>query len=267
MFWFAITCSLVGLGCSVEPLTDAPLQGDSHRQRYSYTVGASQELEIWHYVPTEKSLDLALVLWHGGGWVQGGPGSLDSYCSLYAQLGVHCLTPAYRLIGDSSQSLYPLEDARTFWQVLQKQQSNWGLEGLSLWSGGSSAGATLGAHNPAQGHVFFAPVLQTVGSGAFHSPYLDSLSSSQYDVLSQLGTGPAQIQALPSIVFHGGQDRTSPHQQSQSYCEHLQELGVPCRLHTLEGLGHNGIQSDIFLQDSLIRLSVQFMRDHAQDHF
>lgn len=185
------------------------------------------EMKVLHYIP-DKPDSLGVVLWHGGGWSSGDIQAMHDYCDFYASRGVHCLVPEYHLVKDSTTTpLQSREDAFLFWQTLQQESTHWGVDSLSWWTGGSSAGGILGAWIPSRGKILISPVLKTLGEGSYSNATLSPQAADSLDVISQLG---AQILWAPTIIFHGLKDRTVLPIGSQEYCQSHQKEGVECNM-------------------------------------
>lgn len=123
----------------------------------------------------------ALVLLHGGGWVQGG---IDTHDGLAGQLaleaGVRVILPEYRLAPENPFPAAP-DDVLALWRALKADPAGTGIDPARLAVGGDSAGANLAAvliHDLAlageaqpRGQALIYPALDE----GFRTPSMESL--------------------------------------------------------------------------------------------
>lgn len=262
-----ILITLLTLSCSLQDLAgNTFLTRDYNREIHTYTNFKQQSLQFYHYIPDHSNHSKAVILWHGGGWKQGSKQAMDLLCKRYAQAGIHCFAPDYRLWKDSTDTpVRAKEDALSFWNHLQENKAVFGLKKAKWWVGGSSAGGNLAAHIPGAPRILISAVLKTHGPNAFDNNTLDSSSRINMDLISALKSLQRSRKEYddnkglntPTILFHSDSDYTVPLIGSLEYCE---LIGSNCEIHIIQGVNHTSLTNDEILRDSLIETSIKWMK-------
>jgi acetyl esterase len=228
------------------------LSGSSPDRVYSYH-SQGKELKVLHY-QSRRPTHL-IILWHGGGWKKGSPENMSQHCDIFIKHNIDCIVPEYSLAdGLEATPILALKDVQNFKTQFKDLSETWGVATLTLWSGGSSAGGLLAAWSPGEGLILWSPVLKLNGQGAFDNNVLDSMSRVEMDVLLN-----QQIQARPTLIFHGDRDVTVPIQGSLEYCELLDDQ---CSMEILLGEDHRVYSDDRDLLATTLKKSSDFIKNY-----
>lgn len=121
----------------------------------------------------------AILMIHGGGWVEGDKASFDHYCTQFAKLGFFCATLNYRL---ASEAPYPaaIEDCKCAVRWLRTHADEYNVDGSRIAVYGSSAG----------GHLALMVGMAGKDAGFDTGPYLDCSSDVQ---LAISDSGPTNL--------------------------------------------------------------------------
>lgn len=89
----------------------------------------------------------ALVLFHGGGWVNGAPSQFAPQAEYFASRGLVCLLVEYRLLEKSSKEppLVCVQDAKSAMRWVRTHAASLGIDPRRIGAGGGSAGGHLAA--------------------------------------------------------------------------------------------------------------------------
>lgn len=205
----------------------------------------------------------ALLLLHGGGWVQGG---IDTHDGLAGQLaleaGVRVILPEYRLAPEHPFPAAP-DDVLAIWRALTEDPAQWGLDPARIFVGGDSAGGNLTAaltHDLAAagepvpaGQVLIYPALDegyaTPSMESLRAAYVLPRNRMEWYVAQYLppGEDPAQPRAAPARSGHlaaspptfivvAGHDPLRD--DGIEHAARLKALGVPVELKEYPGQIH-----------------------------
>lgn len=205
----------------------------------------------------------ALLLLHGGGWVQGG---IDTHDGLAGQLaleaGVRVILPEYRLAPENPFPAAP-DDVLAIWRALMAEPGSYGIDPARVVVGGDSAGGNLTAalvHDLAEaaeaqplGQVLIYPALDE----GFRTPSMDSLRAAYVLPRDRMewyigqylppGQDPADPRAAPAHSAHlaaappafilvAGHDPLRD--DGLEHAERLRALGVPVEVKEYPGQIH-----------------------------
>lgn len=234
-------------------------------ETYTYSTKEGENLDLDIYLPEYDSefKRPTLIYVHGGGFSNGTRDhkGASEFCSKLAGYGYVVVSISYRLTrkdkpggfgcdcpaADKLNTFYAaVEDVQdaTFFMIENREQ--FAIDPQRIILAGSSAGA------------------ETVLNTAYQPPYcygLDSGPVSYAGLISMAGAIPDTTviyneSAIPSLLFHGTDDNlvpygTAPHHYcdkekpgylilhgSQTIANKLEQLEVPCWLHTTCGGGH-----------------------------
>ncbi len=198
----------------------------------------------------------AIVLLHGGGFIEGSRSSMRSLCKEIAAAGYIGVAIDYRLL---PENIYPtqVEDARTAveWLADTSRAERLGVDAKRIGMLGSSAGAIVAATLAAEGDTdikvvaALSPVADMTPAGLSLGAPSEKATES---VLAYLGCSdiadcPSAAEASPlTHVFSGsvpmflavGADELVPQGQVRALYEALQKVGVESELVVGEGSKH-----------------------------
>lgn len=218
-------------------------------------VGA-RELKLYVIAPPEaKATERrpALVMFHGGGWVQGGPGQFNMQSSYLASRGLVCVQVEYRLIDKNGKQppLVCVQDAKSAMRWVRAHAAELGVDPARIGAAGGSAGGHLAAF------VGMVPGLddpaddRSVSSRAdalvLFNPVFDNGPKErggwgQNFVGDRVGEfSPAHNISAddpPAIVFLGTKDDLIPVATVERFRDGMKAAGVRCDLHLYDGPGH-----------------------------
>jgi len=264
-------------------LTDLAYLGDGHERHM---------LDL--FVP-KAHRPVPLIVWlHGGGWMRGSKSShpMLAFAKSFVDDGFAVASINYRL---SSHATFPaqLEDCRAAVRWLYSNAGKFGIDPTRIAIIGQSAGGFLAALLGTSGDIenvvndrgtvtgvrraraivdFFGPTdfLQIDRHQLPGGEVADSPDSPE----SRLIGGPIQERRTevaksspltyvssddpPFLIFHGDQDLTVPHHQSELLYSALRTAGVPAQFHTVQGAGHSG---PAFTTPEIRRLVREFLND------
>ncbi|MEM1166190.1 MAG: sulfatase-like hydrolase/transferase [Planctomycetota bacterium] len=191
----------------------------------------------------------AIVLFHGGGWVNGKTQALRWQALFFASKGMVAICPEYRIRNThGTRALQSVLDARDAMRYVRANADEFGIDRSRIVAGGGSAGAHVAActtmidelpgdtdstvPSDAAALVLFCPVLDTTTGFATHM---------------RLGIEPRAISPLhhidgalpPTIIFQGDADETTPVDRAQQFERDAAQRGRDCELVLYPGRGHS----------------------------
>jgi acetyl esterase/lipase len=215
------------------------------------TVG-DVELRLYIFAPGEhKASDRrpAIVFFFGGGWVGGSPKQFEHHARYFASRGMVAMTADYRV--RNRHKTTPFECVADGKSAVRWVRANAGRLGIDperiVASGGSAGGHVAAATAFLEGFdeptedaeisskpnalVLFNPVIDTTPKG-YGSKRLGEKARSLSPVHHVKPGAP------PAIVFHGGADRTVPHENVERFRDEMKKAGNRCELVSFDGEGH-----------------------------
>ena len=197
--------------------------------------GGDTELHVDIYRPpagTEKRM--ALVHFHGGGFVGGNKESLSQRVLPITARGYVSVTAQYRL-GKGVTWLNQVEDAATQFQWVKEHMSQLGVDRVGVV--GYSAGGYLATYTASRKELgaaacaaFYAAPQVTK---AVMPPGSDEAGLQATNVRVRIQEGYP-----PTVLHHGLADVTVPPENSLKTLEVLRSAKVPSELHTYAGVPH-----------------------------
>jgi len=190
-----------------------------------------------------------LIHFFGGGFVRGGPTQSAGWAKQAAQLGLIGVAADYRVLTrHGTDGTACLSDARAAVRWLQVHAAELGIDPAKVVVSGSSAGGHLAiwtaiTASPPGSDPHAAP-LQKPAALILMWPAADfTLFSPQKD---RFGGHAKECSATPhldavmppSLLLHGDQDPTVPHQSSVILHQTLTGTGNSCEFITMPGCGH-----------------------------
>ena len=145
LFMFILWIGGVSLGIAEEPHPIPIVPEDIlFRRDIKYREGKSEAWKLNLAAPKQRGEKPfpAIVLLHGGGWIQGDKNSLDHECIRYAKLGFCALTVNYRF---SNEAPFPaaVEDAKCAVRWLRAHAREYNVDVNRIGAWGQSAGGHL----------------------------------------------------------------------------------------------------------------------------
>jgi len=222
-------------------------------------IGAT-ELAATVYLPpgwSRSDSRAGIVFFGGGGWIAQNPAQFMHQAVHLAEHGVVAITAAYRT--RSQNGTTPFESVKDAKSAVRWMRANAGALGLDpsriIASGGSAGGhiAACAATVPGldeddedprissapDGLVLFNPALDLAGS---------DFSLKVHQLLVELGVGSRAEEIsptrhvrpgiVPTVIFHGTDDRLVPFSQAQTFCERMHSAGNRCVLYPAKGQDH-----------------------------
>lgn len=226
-------------------------------EKVVYQRIGTRELTLQFLLPRQGTRRPAIVWLHGGGWSGGSPTQFLPQAQVLAGKGVVGVLAQYRLAGESP---FPacLEDAKAAMRFVRANAAKYGIDPQRIGVGGGSAGGHLAAlvglspgklegagPNPDVSSrpdlmILFNPALDLRGWGS--APMVQKLLGTDTPSPQQLAEASpvtyVSAQAPATLVLHGNQDQTVPHDQAVALVDSLQKAGVSAELFTAEGKGH-----------------------------
>ncbi|MBB5038157.1 alpha/beta hydrolase [Prosthecobacter dejongeii] len=204
--------------------------------------------------PDWKAVDKrpAMVFFHGGGWVGGGPTQFSQHSDYLATRGLVCIQVEYRLLKGTAQDTPPLvcvQDAKSAMRWVRAHATELGIDPQRIGAGGGSAGGHLAAF------VGMVEGLDDPQDDLSISPKANALVlfNPVFDNGPDQGWGTARVRDRykefspahnitsddpPAIVFLGTQDKLIPVTVVERFKTNLQKAGVKCEARFYEGQGH-----------------------------
>lgn len=189
-----------------------------------------------------------IVLFHGGGWVQGEPEWAFARARHFAERGMVAVAAQYRL--SDQKSITPIEamaDARTVIRWMRSQAKSLGIAQERIAAYGWSAGAHLAASTAIFDDAAHGASDKAGPSALVLVSPAVSLGSDQWfqRLLGRRGNArdlsPDQHvrEGLPpTLILQGSTDTVTPLAGVKRYCELLRAAKNRCELHVYEGFGH-----------------------------
>ena len=205
--------------------------------------------------PLEAKNRPAILLVHGGGWLQGDRFQLKGYGILLARLGFVCMCSSYRL---SNEAIWPaqIQDVNCAIRYLRENAIKLGLDPKRIGISGNSAGAHLslmaaateydkifegeGGNNDVSSEVksvcaIYAPttIRQLKNLDPLDNAFLklmgDKAELSDYEQASPINYVTRNFP--PCLLIHGSSDSVVQLKDSTNFYDKLVENNIPASLH------------------------------------
>jgi acetyl esterase/lipase len=249
------------------------------RANVTYAVANNTELKLDVYMPRDsKTPNPTLVLFHGGGWVDGAKERNVMYLLPYLSMGWTVVNVEYRI---ARNALAPaaVEDCRCSLRWLTYRAKEYNIDTSKIVLTGTSAGGHLSliagmlpAGNPFDrqcttdqstkwnsgtepeikvaaivnffGITDVAELLDGPNAKHYAMEWLGSRSD-RVALAKQLSpVNYARAGGPPVITIHGENDNVAPYSQAVRLHEALQKAGVKNQLITIKGRGHGGFDRE-----------------------
>ncbi|CAN5386666.1 alpha/beta hydrolase [soil metagenome] len=251
----SLTCLfLTGVGASLAAQDVQLPKSDRLGVEYVYKEVDNRKLKLYVLTPPKgKATDHrpAIVWFHGGSWVKGGPNAFNVQSQYLAGRGMVCIQVEYRLLPREAREapIICVEDARSAMRWVRSHAAELGIDPDRIAAGGGSAGGHLAAAcaliegfddpqdkadvspKPAA-LVLFCPVIDTGskttwGRNTFKE-HADELSPA----------GHVNPKAPPTLLMIGTADRLIPVKTIEAFAEKMKAAGVRCEIRLYQGQPH-----------------------------
>jgi alpha-L-fucosidase 2 len=208
-------------------------------------------------LPESRQPTPAVVIVHGGGWVQGDRrNDVRPLFQPLSQAGFAWFSISYRLVTDVSQFGVAIDDVESAVRFIKSHAAEYNIDPDRLALLGESAGGQLAAMAVLRGGAA-GSVRAVVG---FYTPTdLVSLMENSTFIPAQIRSrvvgmpwerlvlaGLAQLSPVynvrgdmpPFLLIHGTDDALVPLSQSTAMCKRMREAGATCDVYPVDGAGH-----------------------------
>ena len=219
-----------------------------------YKTVDGRDLKIYIFNPPDwKATDQrqALVFFHGGGWVGGGPNQFERHSEYLASRGMVCFSVVYRLLDKNGHEppLACVQDAKSAMRWVRGHAKELGIDPNRIGAGGGSAGGHLAAF------VGMVEGLDDPQDDMKVSPKANALAlfNPVFDNGPDQGWGTARVGERyrefspahnisaddpPAIIFLGTNDKLIPVAVVERFKAGMEKAGVRCDALFYEGQGH-----------------------------
>ena len=235
------------------------------------------DLKLWVFNPKQATgKDPAIVFFFGGGWHAGTPAQFIEQAKFLSSRGMVSIIADYRVFSrDKIRAKFCISDAKSAIRWVRKNAKNLGIDENKIVSSGGSAGGHLAAatgtvpyfdeefedqsiSSKPNAMILFNPGLITSSIDGF--PINDERLK---NTRIRIGDDPIKASpyhyinknTVPTIIFHGLNDKTIPYQTVELYDKKMKELGNISELHLYEGEDHGffnyGRNSNIAFDDTM----------------
>jgi acetyl esterase/lipase len=244
----------------------------SVREGVVFGHGGGRDLRCDVYAPQASDAPrFAVLLVHGGAWARGDRGSMRGFGERLAASGFVCVSPEYRLTGESAWPAQ-IADVKAAIRWCRSQSANLGIDATRIGAMGFSAGghlALLAAGTPglpeftgsgasagvgeqlAAVVAVYPPILFYVGgqrpSGATPARVLLGDAATE-DAAREAGPLTYVRPGFPPVcLMHGTADKEVPPSASRVFYDALVRAGVPVELHMYAAQPHGFAQQPDFI--------------------
>jgi acetyl esterase/lipase len=217
----------------------------------------------------EGSLAPAVIVVHGGSWMAGSKGSIETRAvveKLVAEQFV-VFDIDYRLHDEGGAFPGNLEDILKAIAYLQENALKYNIDGRQLYLLGISAGAhlsLLAAYNHNHGRPRLNGVIGIASPTDLSTLQIPFVATcfAKADVAPSGRASPVSFatSGIPTLLIHGTADPVIPFAQSQLLAVALTKAHVPVQLVALKGAGHNFICTPGHNQDQALREIVRYLK-------
>ena len=238
---------------------------------HTYKSVDGHDLKIWVFNPTITSKTNAstpaMLFFFGGGWHGGSPTQFVKYCERLSERGMVGIVADYRVKSRQGvQAKTCVEDALDALRYVTTNADRLGIDAKKIGVGGGSAGGHLAAclgtihvDDPAAPKVMAlfnpATVLAPIPSNLLDTPLpalqkLEQINAAiqakEGQLRDRIGLEPVELSPFhhvahnspPTIIFHGTNDKTVPHDSAKLFASQLRKKGVFVDFKTYEGAEH-----------------------------
>ena len=200
----------------------------------------------------------AVVFFFGGGWKGGTPKQFYEQSRFLAKHGMVAFAAEYRVSNVHKTSPYEcVKDGKSAIRWVREYASQWGVDpGRIVSSGGSAGGHVAACTGVIQGFeeegenaelssvpnamVLFNPVIDTTAKG-YGAQRFQKGKETELSPCHHVSKG-----IVPTIVFHGTADQTTPFENVERFTRLMKEAGNACVLVPFEGRRHGFFNGSFF---------------------
>lgn len=225
-------------------------------ESFTYKTAGDVKLELFVFNPADLKPGEkrpAILLFHGGGWRNGGPYAMAPQCRYFAGRGMVAIAVQYRLVPQVTIEGC-IRDAVSAVRWVRSNAGRLGIDPNRIAVGGGSAGGHLAAatgilegfDEPGEdaktsarpdAMVLFNPALVLAPVEGFHFE-LAGGSERWTELKKILGPTPEKISPYhhvraglpPALIMHGTADTTVPFSTSELFCAAMKKQGNRCDL-------------------------------------
>jgi acetyl esterase len=242
-------------------------------QKIVYRINGSEQFNLHTFTAKNSAGDIptpALLLFHGGRWLYGGPEGLYPQCQYFAKQGYSCFSAQYRLGTDNRPDVRgAVTDARAALDYLIAHAEELRIDPDRIVVGGGSAGghlaAALGAGLPLAPGSTSATTCRPAAQ-ILYNPMLDLAPGTPdhhlvKDYWEQVSPFHHIDSAVPpSLILLGSQDPEVPVSTAQAFCMAVRAAGAHCEIALYEGQGHGFYHKQKYRDETNVRI-LKFLRN------
>ena len=223
-----------------------------------FGTGGGRDLHCDVFLPPEPGdARAAILLVHGGGWVQGDRSQLRGYGIQLARYGFVCVASEYRLSGEA---VWPaqIHDVKAALRWVRANAATYGIDPSRIAVSGNSAGAHLAlmlaglATGELEGEGGNAEATSDVAAAIAIYPPTELRVTHADDAIGLLLGGKVAREVEdeaspiayvhpgypPTMLVHGNADEVVPVEASFAMYHALVTAGAPVELHVFDGEPH-----------------------------
>lgn len=226
--------------------SEAPAQGGEFFTRAYKHVG-TDSLIVHVFLPATPGLHPAVVLFHGGGFVWGGPENMRGTAQDYRARGLVAFAAQYRLANRTTVTpIEQVDDVADLIRWIRAHAVEFGVDPARIIAEGASAGGFLAAMAAGATDAAARPnylILWSPGIGPGQDepdddPYWNGLFGGRPRP-SDFGPRRRVHDAMPpTLIISGALDSVSYEIPARRYCIEVQTAGARCDFHSWPALGH-----------------------------
>lgn len=246
------------------------------------TVG-DVELQVWIFTHSKHKPSHsapAIVFFFGGGWNGGSPSQFENQAKYLAARGMVAVLVDYRVRSRQGVKVHScVSDAKSAIRWVRANADRLGVDPDRIVSSGGSAGGHLAAsvgvlpeydEPDEDSSVSSVPNASALFNPALVLAPVEGLppipEERMKSLRTRMGVEPETLSPfhnlrkgiVPTIIFHGTDDKTVPFSSAKAYYEKTKQLGNRCELVAYEGAGHgffnHGGSNNTYYSDTLMRL-------------
>lgn len=208
-------------------------------------------------LPESKTPTAAVIIVHGGGWVQGDRRvDVRPLFKPLSEAGFAWFSISYRLVTDVTQFGVAIDDVQAAVRYVKSHASEFNIDPDRIALVGESAGGQLAAMAALRGGetasvktvvAFYTPtdLVSLIRNSSFIPPQIrNSVVGTPWERfvmagLAQLSPVENVRRNMPPFLFiHGTDDSLVPIGQSMDMCDRMRKAGASCEVYPVDGAGH-----------------------------